>query len=209
MNTITANATLIADLQTNTTQTAPVHLIYEMAEEPIYYRDYQTVLRGAEEPEEIMGSSYLQSFVISVLLRYLMRHLPEVYVVLTNELGLQLPGGKWRAADIAIYHQDQLRDVPLHNRYLAIPPQIVIEVDTQADLSQFNTPLDYYYTKTDALLDFGVNKVIWVFTDARKVMVAESGRNWITHGWESDVTVLGDVVVDLAQLVNQANRETI
>jgi len=38
---------------------------------------------------------------------------------------------------------------------------------------EFNTPLDYYATKTDALLDLGVHKVIWIFTDARKVMVAE------------------------------------
>ena len=134
-----------------------------------------------------------------------MRHLPEAYVVLTHELGLQLPRGKWRAADIVIYHQDQLRSVPLHNRYLAIPPQVVIEVDTQADLSQFNTPLDYYPTKTDALLDFGVHKVIWIFTDARKVMVAERGRNWITHGWESDVMVVGDIAMDLARLVDQTN----
>jgi len=67
------------------------------------------------------------------------------------------------------------------------------------------TPLDYYSTKTDALLDFGVHKVIWIFTDARKVMVAEKGRNWITHGWESKVTVLGDLVVHLAHLVDQIN----
>jgi len=65
-------------------------------------------------------------------------------------------------------------------------------------------PLDDYAPQTDALLDFGVHKVIWVFTDARKVMVAEKGRNWITHGWESNVTVLSDLVVDLAYLLDQA-----
>ena len=67
------------------------------------------------------------------------------------------------------------------------------------------TPLNDYSTKTDALLDFGVHKVIWIFTDARKVMVAEKGRNWITHGWESDVTVVGDLAMDLAHLVDQTN----
>jgi len=39
------------------------------------------------------------------------------------------------------------------------------------------TPLNDYSTKTDALLDFGVHKVIWIFTDARKVTRAEKGRN--------------------------------
>ena len=67
------------------------------------------------------------------------------------------------------------------------------------------TLLDDYAPQTNALLDFGVHKVIWIFTDARKVMVAEKGRNWITHGWESDVTVVGDIAMDLARLVDQTN----
>ncbi|MFN8489832.1 MAG: Uma2 family endonuclease [Caldilineaceae bacterium] len=193
----------IPNIELPITQDIPTHLIYEMAEEPIYYHGYQDVLRGLKKTEEIMGSSFLQSFLISILLRYLMQHLPETYIVLTNELGWQFPGGKWRAADIALYQREQLHGVPLHNHYLDIPPQVVIEVDTQADLTQFNTPLDYYYTKTDALLDFGVQKVIWVFTDARKVMVAEKAQDWLTRNWESEVEILPNLTVNLAQLIEQ------
>lgn len=36
-------------------------------------------------------------------------------------------------------------------------------------------------------------------------MVAERDHNWITHGWDSKVTVLGDLVLDLTYLVDQAN----
>jgi Uma2 family endonuclease len=184
-------------------QEVPTHLIYEMADGPIYYQGYQDVLHDIKKAEEIMGSSFLQSFLISLLIRFLIQHLPETYIVLTNELGLQLPGGKWRAADIAIYHQEQLQGIPLHNHYIDIAPQVVIEVDTQADLTQFSTPMDYYYTKTDALLDFGVNKVIWIFTDARKVMVAEKERDWITRSWDSSVDVLNGIAVNPAQLIKQ------
>jgi len=40
--------------------------------------------------------------------------------------------------------------------------------------------------------------------DAGRVLVAERDRNWIMDGWESNVTVLSDLVVDLAYLLDQA-----
>ena len=90
-----------------------------------------------------MGSSFLQSLIISRLIRFLLTCLPEVYEVLTNELGLQFSKKHWRAADIAIYQKERLRNIPLQNTYLEIPPKIVFEIDTKADIEQFTTPLDY------------------------------------------------------------------
>jgi len=42
-------------------------LIYEMDEKPIYYAGYQDVLSGLKEPEEIMGASYLRSYLIAII----------------------------------------------------------------------------------------------------------------------------------------------
>ena len=98
---------------------------------PIYYKGYQEVMQGKKQPEEIMGSSFFLSLIISRLLRFLLNCLPEVYEVLTNELSLQFSKKHWRAADIAIYHKEQLRNIPLQNKYLEIPPKIVFEIDTK------------------------------------------------------------------------------
>jgi len=56
------NATQVADIQIDATQVMPTHLIYEMAEVSIYYHNFQAVLRRTSKVEEIIGSSYIQSF---------------------------------------------------------------------------------------------------------------------------------------------------
>jgi hypothetical protein len=107
----------------------------------------------------------------------------------------------YEMADIAVYHQSQLLGLPLHNQYLTIPPLVVIEVDTKADLTQALTPLTYYHTKTDALLDFGMGNVLWFFTETEKVMIAERERDWITHDRDRAVPVLNDIAVNITQLL--------
>ncbi len=188
-------------------KTIPDVLIYEMADgKPIYYNGYQEVMRGKKYAEEIMGSSFLQSLIISRLIRLLLTCLPEVYKVLTNELGLQFSKKHWRAADIAIYHKEQLRNIPLQNKYLAVSPKIVFEIDTKADIEQFTTPLDYYYAKTDELLAFGVEKVIWIFTGAKKIMLAEPKKDWVVTNWDHDIHVIDDISVNISQIIVEQGK---
>ncbi len=180
----------------------PEEFVYEMAYgKPVYYKGYQEVMQGKKHLEEIMGSSFLQSLIISRLFRFLLTHLPDVYEVLTNEPGLQFSKKHWRAADIAMYHKEQLKDVPLQNTYLPVPPKIVFEVDTKADIEQFTTALDYYYVKTDELFAFGVEKVIWSFTDTKKIMIAEPEKDWIITNWNHDIQVFDDILVNIPQII--------
>lgn len=183
-------------------KTIPDYLIYEMVDgQPIYYRGYQEVVQGDKEAEAIMGSSYLQSLFISRIFRFLIINLSEEFETLTNEIGLQFTKGNWRAADLAIYQKSTLQDVDQPHKYLSIPPDVVIEVDTKADFEQFTSSAGYYYTKTESLLEFGVKKVIWIFTDARKVMVAEPQQDWLVKDWEQDIVVLPGVVINIAKLL--------
>lgn len=46
------------------------------------------------------------------------------------------------------------------------------------------------YRKTQKLLDFGTEKVIWIFTLYGKVLIAEQGQDWLTRSWEKDVELL-------------------
>lgn len=180
----------------------PDVFVYEMVQaKPIYYKGYQEVMNGKKSMENIMGSSFLQSLIISRLLRLLLTCLPEVYEVLTNEIGIQLTKKHWRAADIALYHKDRLRGIPLQNKYLDIPPKIIFEIDTKADIEQWTTPLNYYYAKTDELLAFGVEKIIWIFTETEKIMIAESGKDWVITNWDQDVHVLDDIHINIFRLI--------
>jgi len=184
----------------------PEALIYEMDNGvPIYYRGYREVLAGTKQPEEIMGSSKIQSYVISMLMKFLYRNLPdEEYVILGNELGLLFGKKSWVACDVAIYQQEALSKTEIDDKYASIPPKVVIEVDTKADLSNFDSDLDYYIQKTNKLFAFGVEKIIWIYTrEPRKIMVAAPNADWRITDWTSEIELLPDISFRLSDLMKK------
>jgi len=58
-----------------------------------------------------------------------------------RELGLRFGKNAWRAADIAVIKSDLVED--LSDQYLDVPPELVIEIDTKADLQEVRNPLGY------------------------------------------------------------------
>ncbi len=134
-------------------KTVPESMIYEMVDgQPIYYRGYKEILKGKVNQEEPVGSSFLQSLIISNLVILLHKYLGNTHVVLTNEIGIQFSKGNWRAADIAVFESGQLDITKATNKYLSIPPKIVIEIDTKAEMNEIKDTFKYYNEKTDQLL---------------------------------------------------------
>ena len=180
----------------------PEALIYEMMDGvPIYYRDYDEVLSGNKQIEEVMGSSYLQSLIITKLVILLGNKLGKSFRILTNEIGLRFSKNSWRAADIAIIEKSRLEDVQLVDAYLDVPPNVVIEIDTKAAIGEVDDPIGYYHKKTDELLAFGTEKIIWIFTHSRKIMIAEKGKNWEIIDWKTDVEVINGLTINIQNLL--------
>jgi len=129
-------------------QTIPDTLVYEMQNgEPVYYAGYRDYLNGIKPIEEIRTSSLIQSMIISRLMFMLQLNLSDEYEVLTNELGIQFEKKAWRAADMAIVKTADIEQVEIKNKYLRIAPEIVIEIDTKAELGDLKNPLNYYREK--------------------------------------------------------------
>lgn len=188
----------------NAIQNIPEQLIYEMVDgKPIYYRGYREYLKGEKKIDELMGSSYLQSLIITRLVFLLMSNLGNDYVVLTNEIGLQFKDKGWRAADIAIVEKEKLKGVKKKNKYLRVAPKIVIEIDTKAELEEVKDSLGYFHKKTDELLAFGVEKVIWIFTDSEKIMVSEKHKDWQILNWSKKITILNGLEINLQELIGE------
>jgi hypothetical protein len=55
-------------------------------------------------------------------------------------------------------------------------------------------------SKTKKLLNFGVEKVVWVFSEYQKVMIAVPNGDWITRDWDKDIEILDGDSVNLAEL---------
>jgi len=184
-------------------QSIPKSLIYEVVDgQPIYYKGYKDYLNGEKQIEEIMGCSYIQSLIVTALVCLLGTQLDKKYQVLTSEVGLQFKGKRRRAADIAIFEKAELKKVKDPNKYLNIPPKIVIEVDIKAEPEEAMDTLNYFHKKTDELLNNGVEKVIWIFTDSRKVMIAEEAASWQISDWSVDVEIIDSIKVNIEKLID-------
>ena len=156
----------------------PKELIYEMRYgKPIYYRDYDRVLSGERTLKEIVGSGKLQWWIIGMIVRFLHQTLDyEKYVVASNEAGFQWAPRTWRNLDITIFEREKILREGINERYAKTSPEVVIEVDTKADLRRYGDCMNYAREKIQDLLDAGVRRVVWYTTFDKKVMVAEKGK---------------------------------
>ncbi|WP_461831632.1 Uma2 family endonuclease, partial [Aquifex sp.] len=184
-------------------------LIYEKVNgKPIYYRDYRKVLKGELPPEAVMGSSGIQAYLIILLIKFLLNKLDEEkFILLSNEVGFLYKKGSWRNLDIAIFEKEKVKPYLMQDKFVPVAPKVVIEVDTKADLSRYGGIEEYAHEKTQDLLNAGVEKVKWIFTKTKKVMVAEKGKKWIVQDWKDDFKVIENINVNLNKLLEKYSKE--
>jgi hypothetical protein len=176
-------------------KTVPKTLIYEVWDgKPVYYKGYKKVLSGETNPETVMGSSVLQTYIVSLVFGHLIKNLPgKEYFVGTNEPGLHLSNRNNLSNDIVVYRKSDYKVSLQSLEYATTPPLIALEVDIRADMENFGSETDYFQQKTDKLLAFGVQKVLWITTASQKIMVAADPKHWEIFTWDKPIEVLGCV----------------
>lgn len=168
----------------------PDYLICEVLDgKPLYYKGYEDVLAGKKTLEEIMGSSSLQASIVYFITAFIAKFIDEdKYNVLVSEPGVHLDRRDNVSNDIAIFDQSILPGASISKKCVDVPPKIVVEVDISIAISDL-TETGYIYRKTAKLLDFGVEKVFWVLTEAQVVMVATKER-METFSWNKDIELM-------------------
>ncbi len=53
------------------------------------------------------------------------------------------------------------------------------------------------------MLDFGTERVIWITTQSRKVLVATQGEDWRTVNWDVTVPVIDNLTLNVANLLTE------
>ena len=200
-------AILIGSEEPKRRKRVPSYLIYETLNgKSLYYRGYKEVLSGKKSPAEIMGSSSLQAAIVTAIVMFLGRSINrKKYLVASNESGLHIDQRNNLSNDIAIFEKEGLT---LTNKYFDVAPKIAIEIDVQIDLADFPAQeQSYVYEKTERLLDFGVERVIWITTQPKKIFIASRNADWITHNWNIDVPVLDDCVLNLSEMLREEGIE--
>ncbi len=184
-------------------QPIPAYLIYETLNgKPLYRKGYKEVLAKQKTPGEVMGCSDIQAIIVSTLYAYLYnKSNRKAYWIVTNEPGLHIQLGDNLSNDIAFYEKDK---VTVKGKFFDVAPKVVVEVDIKIDLEAFPAKAqDYVNQKTQAMLDFGTERVIWITTQSRKVLVATRGENWITFNWDATIPVLDDVTLNVAAVLTE------
>lgn len=162
-------------------------LVYEVLDgRPLYYRGYEDVLAGRKTPEKIIGSSSLQWVLISYFMKIMIRQLDEKrYWFASNEAGDHVDHRHNLSHDVAVHDKTVLTPDKINPKYADVPAVTTVKIDVKADLSNRSAgpfaDFNYVNRKTKKLLDFGSEKIIWVFTRSQQVMVAERNADaWLT-----------------------------
>jgi hypothetical protein len=173
-----------------------------------YYRNYKDILNKKENVEETMGCSAIQSLIIEYLLEVIYKSdLRKKYRVFTNEAGNHLALNNNLSFDIALYDREKLTAEAITKKYVqGIAPHTVIEVDTDISLDEtgFATAEDYTFLKTRKLMQYGTQKVIWIFTNSQKIVVAE-GKVWQIYDFTQTIQLFDNVEFNLDEFLKREN----
>ncbi len=180
----------------------PDYLVYEVLNgKKLYRKGYKEVLNQTKTLEEIMGSSSLQGIIISVMLSYLYRSIEDLgYTIITNEAGLHIAKGENLSSDIIIYKTEDTQKYKIDEHYFNVAPKLVIEVDIKIQTDDHKM-MEYVYEKTNMLFSFGVEKVIWIFSNEKKIFLAEPNQDWIIRDWHKDFEIMPKHTINLLKMI--------
>jgi hypothetical protein len=183
----------------------PSFLVREMIEQkPFYYKGFREVLNQTLGFEEIMGSSDTQSLLIHLVLQFLYASLPpKQYIFAGNEAGLYISKNDNLALNIAIFEKTSLLRRGFRNQYFDVPPLAVIEVDIKSEGETAEETDSYYFRKTQKLLNFGVQEVIWIFSDVQKISLARQNQDWLVADWSKEILLLGQYPLCLQKMLDE------
>ena len=194
---------IIKKIPSKRTPKVPDYLIWEVLDgQPLYRRGYKDVLRKLKTLEEIMGTSSYQALITSYLNRLLTLNLDEnLYDILTGEPGLHLEKNDNISNDIVVH--ELLSPDKITTKYANYAPKLVVEVDIEIDPDSM-PEIEYLQKKTAKMLEFGVERVVWILTYVKKVIVADRlNDTWYIVDWSSDIELMNGIHFNIQQFLNK------
>lgn len=185
------------------TEAVPDYLVKEEIEGiKFYYKGYKDVLNKIKTKEEIMGCSSIQSFIIEYLYFVLFEaKVNKKYRIFSNESGNHFAHRSNMQFDIAIYEKALLTGDKITRKYVqGIPPTMVIEIDLDVELegTGMKSSKDFLKFRTKNLLKYGVQRVLWILTKPKKVLIAQ-GESYEFVDWDNDIELLEGVHFNIAK----------
>lgn len=166
-----------------------------------YYKGYQEVLSKKKSVEDIMGWSGLQGILVAYFTELLFGKLNLTkYRVIPGETGNHLDHRNNLSLDIAVFERSVLTPDKISTKYVAVPAYCIIEIDLQAEWEDENmSDVEFIGIKTKKLFDFGTQKLIWVLSRSKKIIVAEPNKDWAIIDWNKDILLIDGIVFNVGK----------
>ena len=189
----------------------PEHLIKETIDGiPFYYAGFESVLNKTKTKTDIMADSGLQSFIKAFLMSALLKVLDtKNFAVLVGEIGSHLDHRTNLALDLAIFDRKLLTAKKINLKYVDIAPKIVIEVDVRVELAEDKESVfdEFVLRKVRKLHEFGTEKIIWIFTKSKTIIVATPGNSWGVFDLKDDVEIMDGIQFNLGKYLESEGIE--
>ena len=189
--------------QNSNSQNTADCLIYEIIDrKPVYFKGYQDTLSGEKQVGEITGSSMLRSYILTNITAKIFNFLADDLFTILTHTNLYLDKSNNLAGDILIFDNDILKSETIDEHYADVPPKIAIEVDVTADTTEVGGVDGYIYKKVRKMLDFGIEKVIWINTFTKTILIADSNKDaWLVENWEKDIEIMEGLTINIPTML--------
>lgn len=168
---------------------------------PFYYKGFRQVMDKMKNKADIMADSGLQGFIKSYIFTLLIRHLDlNKYHVFVGETGAHLSHRNNLSLDLCVYNRSVLTPDKITTKYIDVHPKIVVEIDVKVEPAQpgANTFDEFVLQKIRTLHEFGTEKLIWIFSKSKTVIVATPDNKWDVVDWNTDVELLEGITFNIA-----------
>ncbi len=118
-----------------------------------------------------------------------------------GEIGNHLDHRNNLTLDLAIYDRQLLTAKKINTRYIDVAPKVVIEVDVRVELEDRRADAfdEFVLRKIRKLHEFGTEKIIWLFTNSKTIIVATPGNSWGVFDLKDDVEVMDGISFNLGK----------
>jgi len=193
-------------------QPIPEYLIKETIDGiPFYYKGFRDVLNKTKTKVDIMADSGLQGFIKTFFTLLFAKFLDlDKYQFFVGETGAHIDRRSNLSLDISIFENSLLTPDKITNKYIDVNPKIVIEIDVNVELADPNVnPFDeFVLRKVKKLHKFGVEKIIWIFSKSKTIIVSTADQKWDVVDWDKEIEIMKGISFNIAQYLKEKGINT-
>lgn len=167
-----------------------------------YYKGFREVLNKTKTKADIRADSGLQGFIKTFFVILLSQKLDlSKYHFFVGETGAHIDRRSNLSLDLSIFDLAILIPDKITTKYIDVPPKIVIEVDVNVELEESGTNIldEFLLRKVKKLHKFGTEKIIWVFSKNKTIIVSTSDQKWDVVDWDKEIEIMDGISFNLAQ----------